>query len=512
MKNLKLSVIALLTISLSVATFTSCADGVDGTNGIDGINGENGKDGKDGTNGDQGDDATAYLTASKTPNFLKVKNEFIGLKITPILSSEDVIPNSPDFIYGSMADGAGLLPEADGTYTLINNIEADYSIARIKLNKNLRPVSAEYILNAKATGETAQCSGSMITPQEHGFGPLYLSGGEWGGASKGVFATDPYKDSKTASTGKMLTAMGQWSTENAVVIGKDAYADKTVAFIGDDNADNNVPSGQLGMYVGNRGDLETGKLYGLKVTTPGVTYEVDMKQGTQYDVEFVELAEKEINALDAECKTKGVMGFSRLEDIDWRRGSAANNREIYFAVTGRNKPGLVGKGSILGRVYKVVLNENDPTGKAKITCVLDGDIKGGKADGFHSPDNIVVTENYAYIQEDPNGYASENSAIVGYSKLYQYNLATGVVKTVLECDQERGETLGYGKMSKYWEITGMIDVTDIVNNGKSSFLVITQNHGWEPADGTSFTDPNANTDLANRKEGSVLHLITGLER
>ena len=32
----------------------------------------------------------------------------------------------------------------------------------------------------------------------------------------------------------MLTAMGQWSTENAVALGKDAYADKTVVFIGDD--------------------------------------------------------------------------------------------------------------------------------------------------------------------------------------------------------------------------------------------------------------------------------------
>ncbi|MEX6626068.1 PhoX family protein [Tenacibaculum salmonis] len=506
MKNLKLSVLALLTISISLTTLTSCEDAVDGTNGIDGVDGTNGTDGTNGS------DASVYLTASKTPNFLKVTSDFTDLKITPLLSSEDIIPSSPDFVYGSMADGAGLLPEADGTFTLINNIEADYSIARIKLNKNLRPVSAEYILNATATGETAQCSGSMISPEEHGFGPLYLSGGEWGGASKGVFVTDPYKSAETASTGEMLTAMGQWSTENAVVIGKDAYADKTVAFIGDDNSNNEVPSGQLGMYVGNRGDLSGGKLYGLKVTAPGITYEVDMAEGTEYTAEFVELEEKEITALDTECKTKGVMGFSRLEDIDWRRGSAANNREIYFAVTGRNKPGLVGKGSILGRIYKVVLNENDPTGTAKITCVLDGDIVGGKADGFHSPDNILVTENYAYIQEDPNGYADVNANIIGYSKLYQYNLSTGALKTVLECDQDRAATLGYGNTAKNWEITGMIDVTDIVNNGKNSFLVMTQNHGWEPADGTSFTDPKANTDLNNRKEGSVLHLITGLER
>jgi len=42
-------------------------------------------------------------------------------------------------------------------------------------------------------------------------------------------------------------------------------------------------------------------------------------------------------------------------------------------------------------------------------------------------------------------------------------------------------------------------------------FIITQNHGWEPADGTSFTDPLAKEDLS-RKEGSVLHILTGLER
>ena len=71
-------------------------------------------------------------------------------------------------------------------------------------------------------------------------------------------------------------------------------------------------------------------------------------------------------------------------------------------------------------------------------------------------------------------------------------------------------TLGYGDDSR-WEITGMIDVTDIVENGKNTFLVMTQNHDWQPADGTSYTDPLANP-TPFRNEGSVLHLITGLER
>ncbi|KAA1246153.1 alkaline phosphatase PhoX [Aquimarina sp. RZ0] len=447
---------------------------------------------------------------STSPVLLKKMSGFTDIEIYNLLSSEDTY--IPGFTYGSMADGAGLLKNTDGTYTLINNIEADYSIARITLDETFKPIKGEHILNATATAETAQCSGSMITPDEHGFGPMYLSGGEWGGNSKGVFATDPYRDTSVASTPRMLTTMGQWSTENTVAIGKDAYADKTVVFIGDDNSNNEIPSGQLGMYVGDRGDLTGGKLYGLKVTAPDVTYEMDMEEGVAYDMEFVELEEKEIDLLDAEAKQKGVMGFSRLEDVDWRRGSAANNREVYFAVTGRDKPDLIGKGTRSGRIYKVTLNENDPTGAGKITCLLDGDKENGKAEAFHSPDNIVVTENYVYIQEDPNGIQDFKPAADHFARLYQYNLNSGALKVVLECDQVAATAQGYGTIDKNWEITGMIDISDVIGVDKT-FALITQNHGWEKSDGTPFTDPTANPNLADsRKEGSMLYIIKGLDR
>lgn len=449
---------------------------------------------------------------STTPNFLKTTSDFSSVNVYPILSSEDQLQDTPSFVYGSMADGCGLIyNQEEENYTVINNIEADYSIARITLDKTFKPIAGEYILNEQATGSTAQCSGSLIKLEEHGFGPLYLSGGEWGGASKGVFATEVTKHSSSRMFPEMLTAMGQWSTENAVAIGKNAYDDKTVVFIGDDHSDNNVPSGQLGMYVGNRGDLYNGSLYGLKVTTSGIDFEMDMIEGQTYDATFVQLNEKNIDLLDAEAKTKGVMGFSRLEDIDWRRGSDQNQREIYFAVTGRKRTSLEGKGSQYGRIYRVELNENDPTGPAKITCILDGDKIGGKAWGFHSPDNILVTENYAYIQEDPNGYF-DDPVRTHYARLYQYNLNTGDLKTVLECDQVAAAAAGVGSETSIWEITGMIDISDQIGI-EGSFMVATQNHGWEPADGSAFSDPNAVLDVStSRKEGSMLYVLTGLER
>lgn len=447
---------------------------------------------------------------SKTPNFLKLDSTFASIKIHPILSSEDALSQSPNFVYGSAADGAGLLKNEDGTFSLINNMEADFSIARIKFDKTFKPVAGEYIVNAKATGYTAQCSGYLITPEEHGFGPLYLSGGEAGGGTKGVYVTDPYKKVANNSSSDVLEALGEWNVENAVAIGKNAYPDKTVVFIGDDHADNTIPSGQLGMYVGNKGDLKSGKLYGLKVDDKNVKYEIDLKEGESYPVSFVELKERELDKLDAECKKKGVMGFARVEDIDWRKGSAQNNRTIYFCATGRKADGLKGKGNEYGRVYEVQLNETDPTKSGKITCVLDGDNLQGQAKHFQSPDNIVVTENYAYIQEDPNGYFDLPEK-THFASLYQYNLNTKELKKVLEVDQNSAKAQGYAEDKKTWELTGMIDVSDIINH-PNTFLLITQCHGWEPKDGSSFTDKQANPDMENRKEGSILYVIQGLER
>lgn len=451
------------------------------------------------------------LESSVTPaSLLKLDGAFSSASLEVLLSSEDQIPGSPDFVYGSMADGAGLLKNNDTSYILINNIEADFSVARILLDQNLKPFYGEYILNANASAFTAQCSGSLITPEEHGFGPLYLSGGEWGGTGQGVYVTSPFKSANDASFANILTSFGQWNVENAVVVGKDAYPGRTVAFIGDDHSDNTVPSGQFGMYVGSRGDLNSGKLYGLKVTSEGVDFEMDMEEGVEYDMEFVELTERNIDALDAEAKEKGVIGFSRLEDIDWRRGSAENNREVYFAVTGRKKDDLIGKGTVYGRVYKLTLNAEDPTAAGKITCVLDGDKTDGIAKQFHSPDNILVTENFVYIQEDPNGYP-DTADKTHYAYLYQYDIQNGTLKKVLECDQVAASELGYGNTTSTWEITGMIDVTDVVNNGENTFLFMTQNHGWEVDE--PFTDPKANPDVASsRAEGSVLFKITGLDR
>lgn len=446
---------------------------------------------------------------SMTPAFVTKQTEFNNIEVYSILSSEDALSESPNFVYGSMADGCGLLRNDDGTFTLINNIEADYSIARITLDATFKPVKGEYIVNSEATGNTAQCSGSLATPEEHGFGPLYLSGGEWGAMpTNNVFVVDPYKSASDAGVAEILPSMGQWTIENAVPLNKNAFEGKTIVMIGDDSRGD--AGGQLVMYVSNTvGDLHNGNLYGMKVGD-GTLTDKDLVIGNEYDVEFMQFDQTTYNELNAESIAKNVMAFNRVEDIDYRKGSAAANREIYFNATGHSSNSDTR--SKYGRTYKLELDENNPL-TGKLTLVLDGDDLAGKAKTFHSPDNILVTENYAYIQEDPNGYV-DDMVKQHDAYLYQYNLNTGDLKVVLESAHRTVEAVdnGYANFDDRWgkwELTGMIDISDIIGE-PDTFLLIQQAHSWK---NDAFLNPDgAGTDANSRDEGSILLVVKGLAR
>ncbi len=152
------------------------------------------------------------------------------------------------------------------------------------------------------------------------------------------------------------------------------------------------------MYVGNCGDLNNGDFYMLKRKDDNQR-ERDIVLGQKYAVEFVK-----------------VENHKNLT----REASGAN------ADFSRTK---------YGRVYKMVLDANDPT-KGELQVILDGDIASGIANEFQNPDNIVVTDNYAYIQEDSNGYGNVKGTNHD-AYIYQYNLATGDLEVVFELDHRR---------------------------------------------------------------------------
>ncbi len=439
---------------------------------------------------------------SVTPALLKAK-DVSGLEFFSLLSSDDTLAASPAFIFGGSADGAGLLKNTDGTFTMLVNNEDNFSVSRITLDKTFKPTRGEYLVNSD-NGKWRLCSATMVTPAEHGFGPTYLTCGESGSESM-VHAIDPFG---AVGQSNPLPAFGHWSAENALPLPKDAYSGKTVIVITDD--DSGPQGGQVAMYMSNTvGDLAGGGLYVLARTDDNMK-ETDMQVGTSYNVAFRKI-DNQASLTGAQINAKGVelkaISFGRVEDVDYRKG-AGRGREIYFTVTGQDyKDANADKSRTkYGRVYRLTLDASDPT-KGTLEPVLDGDDRAGIAKTFQNPDNICVTQNYVYVQEDPNGYGDEAHD----SYIYQYDIAAGTLKVATELDHHRGDAkYNAGGDSKFgsWEYGALVDISDQTGIA-NTFMLCIQPHTWK---GARYKNPDGGTLRTAEDQASQVVIIKGLPR
>lgn len=462
--------------------------------------------------GDENPENTAVVlnSHSVTPVLLKKHSGFEKLELFSIISSDDVLSQSPNYVFGGSADGSGLLKNADGTFTFLVNQEDNFSVSRITFDNTFKPVKGEYLLNSKG-GTWRLCGATMATPEEHGFGPTYLTSGESGEESR-THALDPYGDVGTANVSKELASFGRLSAENALPLRKTAFSGKTVVVIGDD--DSGTYGGQVFMYVANTvGDLTNGSLYMMK-RTDGNQREKDMVTGKDYAVSFVKidnhttLTGAQINAA---VNTLSAIKFGRVEDLDYRKGGGAADREIYFNVTGQNTTGTNADASRTkyGRVYKLNLDADNPL-IGTLQVVLDGDDRTGIAGKFQNPDNICVTKSYVYVEEDANGYGDETHD----AYIYQYSIATKELKVVVELDHRRTETdaakYNVGGTSEFgdWEYGSLIDVSDQLGI-EDTFLLSVQPHSWR---GDKYKNIDGGNGRPDENQASQIVLIKGLAR
>ncbi|MBC7842234.1 MAG: DUF839 domain-containing protein [Gemmatimonadaceae bacterium] len=447
----------------------------------------------------------ALQSRSVTP--VLVKSLISGVDVFSVISSDDVLPDSPSFVFGGSADGAGLIRNADGTFTLLTNHEDNFAVSRVTLDATFKPVRGDYIVNS-TFGKYRLCSATLATPEIHGFGPTFLTAGESSEESQ-VLAVDPVG---APNTPKYLTGFGRWNTENTVPLPKTAYPNRTVVLLGDD--DSGAEGGQLALYLSTTvGDLDNGKLYTMARTTD-VTRERDMVVGQTYPVEFREIAShttltgRQINQAAATLKS---IAFGRVEDIDYRKGGTG--REVYFAVTGQATTGVnaAADRTKYGRVYRLTMDPTDPL-KGTLEVILDGDDRTGPAALFQNPDNIVVGTNHVYIQEDDNGYGDEaHDAFI-----YQYNIATKVVRPVLQLDHRRTQADaatynavgGRPEGKAGWEYGAMIDVSTELGNA-DTFLLSLQPHSWRAA---KYAGVDGGTVRTTENQASMMVLVKGLPR
>ena len=467
------------------------------------------------------DDSTATDTDNKVdikdysvnPALVKTLAGFEGVKITTLISSDDQLAGSPGFVYGAQPDGAGLLKDPAGEgYVMITNHEILQSVSRVYLDKDLKPTKGEYIVNA-AGGRMRLCSATLATPAEHGFGPIFLTAGESGIESM-IHAIDPFGPVSAKSTDRTLPALGKCSAENAVPLPKAAYPGKTAIFIGEDESNPVNSLGQVNLYLANTaGDLQNGKLFMLRRQDKN-TVETDMQVGQTYDVEFAEYTDVSTSTgaqLVAQTIAGSALQFARVEDLDYGKGSAAANRTLYFTSTGvsqADKVTPVAGLTMWGRVYKLELNPTDPL-KGKLTPLIDGGIDPGNS--IVNPDNICVTQNYVYIQEDGDSFYKDNKHD---GRIWQFNLGSKAIKPVLEMEHRRTDATFNAKYNSVnsanlssWEYGAMLDISDLVGV-PNTFTVNIHPHTWQD-------DKFKNADgsgLSTNKEGGQTVILTGLER
>lgn len=448
---------------------------------------------------------------SVNPSLVKTMPGFESLNITTLISSDDVLPESPNFIFGAQPDGAGIIknPAGEG-FIMINNHEILQSVSRVYLDKNFKPVKGEYIVDSDG-GMTRLCSATMVTPEEHGFAkPVFLTAGE-SGAESMIHAIDPLAAADKKNKQRTVSALGRWSAENAVPLPKASYAGKTVILIGEDETD-----GQLAMYVSNiQGDLENGKLYVMKRSNND-PIETNMDKGQSYDVEFVELDNVKSSTgaqLQQQTIDKKALMLARVEDIDYRKGSAANGREVYFTATGvsqGDKLTPVSGKTMWGRVYKLVLDASNPL-KGKLEVAVDGNDNPGKS--IVNPDNLCVTENYVYIQEDGDSFYKNNDHD---GTIWQFAMASKSLKPMLQMNHRRTDATFNAKYNpsnsvqlSSWEYGAMYDISALTGI-PDTFIVNLHPHTW-----TSDKYKNADggtTRLVNNNEGGQVVIVRGVSK
>jgi hypothetical protein len=435
-----------------------------------------------------------------------VKGLPAGVQAFSLVGSNDVLAQSPNFVFGGSADGVGVLKNTDGTFTILTNHEDNFSVSRLTLDRTFKPVRGEYILTADA-GRWRLCSATLATAENGFTSPVFLTVGESGIESQ-IHAVNPYG---AQNTSRIVAGFGRWNSENAVPLTTAAFPGRTVVIIGDDDSGTN--GGQVALYVANaQGDLDNGRLYVLARQDNNIR-ERDMVVGQTYPVVFRELTNVAAST-GAQLETQGLahnmIQFGRVEDLDYRKGSAANNREVYFVTTGQNNTGTNASytRAKYGRFYRLTFDANDPL-RGTLEVLLDGEDRTGPARQFQNPDNVAAGTNYVYIQEDPNSYGDETHD----SYIYQYNIATRQVQVVMELDHRRSATNAVeapGGQSAFgtWEYGAMVDISSIVGIN-DTWVIAIQPHSWLFS---KFRNPDGGTLRAQEQQGSQLIVVRGLPR
>lgn len=222
-----------------------------------------------------------------------------------------------------------------------------------------------------------------------------------------------------------------------------------------------------------------------------------------------------------DIQTTPVFQFLRIEDIAYDKRPGMSN-VVYLVDSGRGSAGQGNGISTNGRVWKMVLDPEDPTVVESLSVLIEGDDNVVKTLAeIHQPDNIESTQNGLLITEDPGSSQQFNAAQqisdaarATTARLWYYRFSDGATFPVLNVDQSADEgptdedaTSTAGSWGA-WESSGIVDVSSVF--GPNKFMIAVQAHSlFVDQDATSAPDNLAPTgaDWTFKREGGQLLLV-----
>jgi len=187
-----------------------------------------------------------------------------------------------------------------------------------------------------------------------------------------------------------------------------------------------------------------GRVAGSKLAAPG---------GAQRATPFARCApsvaatrcDNQQSALEDWSNANNVFQFVRVEDIAY---DPDDPRTVYFADTGNSRlidpgtgrlyrapSGTPGTLASNGRIFKLVMNADDPTVVDSFSVLLDA-----AAIGMRSPDNLEVGHNSLIVQEDTSSF----------SKIWLNPLGTTIWTHIATGTQQAAETSGIVDVSRWF--------------------------------------------------------------
>jgi hypothetical protein len=210
-----------------------------------------------------------------------------------------------------------------------------------------------------------------------------------------------------------------------------------------------------------------------------------------------------------------VFQFVRVEDIAYDKRSGYEN-VVYVVDSGRGTAGSPQAGrSTNGRVWKMVLDPNDPKVVTSLTVFVEGDDNPVQTlNEVHQPDNIETTPTGILVTEDPGSsqqFPSGSTIPNATTARLWYIPFSGTPSVVVKVNQsaDGGPTDVDGRPAGNlgaWETSGIVDASEAF--GPGAYLIDVQAHTlWvEKAPGDD-NNGDGQPDFTYKREGGQLLLI-----